>query len=379
MKKIILQSAAALSLAAFISTGAHAQDQAATFLKTGTDNANGFANAYLGPLMRGFGQGMNDGWNNNTAKTLGTGGFDLRLNLGSFFVPTKDQTYQLSDVFHNDPNAPTKLVAQPGTPNEQSSLFGPNNSNAGGIDVKATYAGHDTTITSFKLPPGTGSSAMITLPSLQLSVGIVKNTEIMLRFIPTVTAGDFKAGSWGFGAKHSLKQYIPAIKDQKRWDWSAYGAFSSFHSEYGMGNNGLQPDPSAYNPQPNTDYSNQKIEMKGTGFTLGTLVSAKLLFFTPYLGVNYSYSSFQMQFTGNYPVPGPNDDAVTLAQGKITKINNIKDPLTIDGTMSNMRLNAGFRLKLAVVVIGAEYSLARYSTATFSLGLNLQSIAPFKL
>jgi hypothetical protein len=146
-----------------------------------------------------------------------------------------------------------------------------------------------------------------------------------------------------------------------------------------MGTSGLQPDSNSYNPQPNTDYSNQKIEMNGTGFTIGTLISAKLSVFTPYIGVNYAYSSFKMQFTGNYPVPVPNDDPATLAQGKFSKVSNQADPLTINGTLSSLRLNAGFRLKLAVLVIGAEYSLANYSTATISVGLNLQSIKPFKL
>ena len=107
MNKLLLKRSAILLIVILLINQklAAQQSQTATFLKTGTENAKSFADAYFGPLMKGFGVGMNDGWNNNTARPLGLGGFDIRLNVGAFFVPAADQSYNLSSVFKNTPSS----------------------------------------------------------------------------------------------------------------------------------------------------------------------------------------------------------------------------------------------------------------------------------
>jgi hypothetical protein len=380
MKKLLLKSIFVLT--AFSSQNLMAQDQTAQFLKAGKENVNSLMTSYMGPFMKGLGLGLTDGWNNNTAKPLGKGGFDLRFNVGACIVPVEDQTYNIKNAFVNTPGSlqwkPTADLAS-----KQSTMFGPSESAKGAMELygimKNPLTGLDTSVLISKLqpPPGSGVPYSVTLPSVQLSFGIIKNTEIMLRFVPQVALDKVSIGTWGFGVKHSLKQWIPVINLQKIWDWSAFGSYSAFNSEFAFGNNGLKPDAGAYNPNP-VDYSNQKLTMSGYGWSLGTIVSAKLLFFTPYLGVNYSSSNMNLKMEGNFPVSTPNDE-ISITQPEFTKVSNLKDPVNIEGVVSGFRGNAGVRLKFLLLVIGADYSIGTYNTATLSIGLNLQSIVPFKL
>jgi len=390
MKKHLLKNLAVLLIAELFTYNVFAQSQAASFLKAGSESANDFANAYLSPLMKGWGTGLNDGWNNNTAKPLETLGFDVRFNSGAFFVPSKDQSYNLSDVIHNSPSSSLQIVLQPNTPNQQPTVLGQNTKDAsgnnanGGLDIVNTFhlptGDTNVKVTGFKLPNGLGVGAFLTIPSFQISVGTIKNTEVMFRFLPTTSYSGtgFTMNTWGIGVKHDIKQWIPALKMTPIWDWSAYAAFSSFNTAYAFGNNGLQPDPGAYNPNPSTDYSNQKIVLAGNAFTFGTIVSAKFLFFTPYIGLNYSYSSFDLKFTGNYPVTVPNDNPTQIASGQYSKIQTQTDPISANGTLSGFRADIGFRLKFFPVIIGTNFSLGAYNSVTVSLGFNMQSILPPK-
>ena len=296
MKKYQLMKAAVFTATIFFATLqlSAQQSQTATFLKTGADNAKSFADAYFGPLMKGFGVGMNDGWNNNTARPLGLGGFDIRLNVGGFFVPAADQNYSLSNVFKNNPSSNYKFVNQSGTTDQQPTFFGTND-NKGGVDIQGTIhiaPGVDSTktFTGFKLPGGIGTPMMVSLPTLQLSVGLVYGTEVMIRYIPftSIPVSDytFNVSSYGFGVKHDLKQWIPVLKKSPVLDWSVFAAYSAFNYEYGLGAKGLLPDSNSFNPNPSVNYLNQKIIMSGTGYSVGTLISAKLLFFTP---VSYTH------------------------------------------------------------------------------------------
>lgn len=381
MKKSLLRSIFVLTV--FSTQNLMAQQDAAQFLKAGKENVNSLMTSYMGPFMKGLGLGLTDGWNNNTAKPLGKGGFDLRFNVGVCMVPTEDQTYNINNAFVNVPGSPFQWKPTADLASKQSTMFGPSEPAKGAMELygvmKNPVTGLDTNVLINRLqpPPGSGVPYSVTLPSVQLSFGIVKSTEIMLRFVPQVALDKVSIGTWGIGAKHSLKQWIPVISKQQIWDWSAFGSYSVFNSEYAFGNNGLKPDADAYNPNP-LDYSNQKLTMSGYGWSLGTIVSAKLLFFTPYLGINYASSSMNLKMEGNYPVSIPNDE-ISTTHPEYSKVSNLKDPVSIDGVVSGFRGNAGVRLKFLLLVIGADYSIGAYNTATISVGLNLQSIVPFKL
>lgn len=397
MKKNLLKVAVVVgAFSCTLPTKVFAQDDAANIVKTGIETANSLANAYTSPIMKSLGLGLVDGWNNNTARTLGPGGFDIRFNFGMSFIPSSDLSYDVNDVFKNtDKITWTNNLSE----NTAPSIFGSDKVPTGTMDgwgkvrlnnvpdiANGTpYTDTTVKVVSFHLPPGINVPYFISLPSAQFSVGIYKNTEMMIRFMPTVAASGFKVGTWGIGVKHDIKQWIPTINEQEMWDWSVFAAYSSFNSEFAFGDKGLKPDSGAYNPNPGTTFDNQKITMSGNGFTLGTIVSAKLLFFTPYLGINYSYSGLNLKFEGDYPVPVPNENhkpapfGVTDEEKAETKISTLTNPINVDGSLSSLRLSLGARIKMGPVLFGGEYSIGKYNTATMSMAINLQSIVPFKL
>jgi hypothetical protein len=398
MKKYLLKVSAVLSIAMlFSTTKASAQDQIGEFLKVGVDDGNKLINAYMSPMMKGFAQGLNDGWC-NTAKPLGLGGFDVKFNLGASMVPTSDQSFNFNNIGLNTDPSKARFVLPTGTNPNLSTLYGANDANAPFVDVmsRLTYTPPgsstpktiDTSLAKIQLPTGKGIPYTPSLPMAQLSVGLVKKTEVMIRFFPQTAIGSFKAGMFGLGFKHDIKQWIPGIKNMPGWDWSVFVGYTSFSSEYIMGQIlSSNKDTSIYNPDPSIKYDNQKLTFSGSAYTVGTIISKKLLFFTPYIGVNYAYSTVNMKLEGNYPIPLPNDKYQPIPPSMggtnynphTSKIFNTVDPVNLTGTLSNFRANVGFRLKLTIFTISAEYIVGAYSSLTASVALNIQSLAPPKL
>src|SRR5690606_10037309 len=70
----------------------------------------------------------------------------------------------------------------------------------------------------FDGPPGlaleeeTGVTSFVPVPMIQLGIGIVKNTDLKIRLIPTQETDDFSFKMFGIGVMHDVKQYIPGIK-----------------------------------------------------------------------------------------------------------------------------------------------------------------------
>src|SRR6476620_2954651 len=92
-KAIILST---LSLVLSVSS-VFAQDGVSELIKSGPADAQKLAQAYLNPLFKGLGFGMNGGWY-NSAKAKNLGKFDIRIQGSAAFVPTSDQTFDISTL-----------------------------------------------------------------------------------------------------------------------------------------------------------------------------------------------------------------------------------------------------------------------------------------
>ncbi len=354
-----------------------AQSDAATLIKAGTADVNTLMNGYMSPLMKSFGAGLNSGWY-QTAKPHGIGGFDVTISANATFAPTSDETYSLSGMQKIRPVDPSQTTAP--------SVFG--KSGAGPkVEVidKSPFTGNDTAITTFELPGGIGTN-MFAVPTAQLSVGVGFGTDIAVRFMPSVSFGDAGIGLFGFAVKHDFKQWIPGMK-KLPFDLSAMFGYTTMNADVKFsGDNAIKPeeDPNIYNPDPTKKYNNQKAEFKSKAWTTNLIISKKLGPFTPYLGVGYQQASTTLNLLGDYPVTVPNNQAdatnpASPSYGKAAVISDIKDPVKIKGDISGFRANVGFRLKFAVLTLHADYTFAEYKVASVGLGINLQSIAPFKM
>jgi hypothetical protein len=354
-----------------------AQTDAGAIIKGGIEDANTIMNGYFSPLMKSFGAGLNSGWY-QTAKPHGIGGFDITISANATFAPSADQTYSLSGL--------NKVQPAAGQPTEAPSIFGKGGS---GIDVevhdKSPFTNQDTAITKFTLPPGLGTN-IFAVPTAQLAVGVGYGTDIAVRFMPNLSFGDVGVGLFGFAVKHDFKQWIPGMKElpfdlSVMFGYTTMGATVKF-----VGDKAIQADTDTniYNPTPGKKYTNQQVEFKSKAWTTNIIISKKLGPFTPYLGVGYQSAKTTLALQGDYPVTVPNDAAKAQDPSdpsftKPARIMEVNNPINIKGDLSGFRANVGFRLKLAVLTIHGDYTFGEYKVASVGLGLNIQSIAPFKM
>lgn len=356
---------------------ANAQGDAATLVKAGTADANALFSGYMSPLMKSFGAGLNSGWY-QTAKPHGIGGFDITISANLTFAPSADQNFSLNGL--------QKIRPAAGQPNTSPTAFG-EAKDGPNVEVieKSPFTGQDTAITSFRLPPGLGVN-IFAVPTAQISVGVGFGTDVSVRFVPSLSVEDLKVGLFGFAVKHDFKQWIPGMKELP-FDLSAMFGYTTMNSSVNFsGDNSLNPDTDTniYNPNVGKAYDNQKAEFKSTAWTTNVIISKKLGPFTPYLGLGYQSATTTLSLLGSYPVTIPNDIASATNSSdpsfkRPARIAELKDPVKVEGKLSGFRANAGFRLKFAVFTLHADYTFGEYNVASVGLGLNLQSIVPFKM
>ncbi|MCK7537017.1 MAG: hypothetical protein MZV63_41675 [Marinilabiliales bacterium] len=80
------------------------------------------------------------------------------------------------------------------------------------------------------MPKGSGFGFTLN-PMIQAGIGIYKETEIVVRYSPELQLGEGgKVGLWGVGLKHSLKQWIPALKRLPIFEMSIQGGYTKLYS-----------------------------------------------------------------------------------------------------------------------------------------------------
>lgn len=365
MKRLIV-----LTLITSIGLKANAQNDIGQFLQAGKDDGAKLIGAYIGPLFKGFGAGLNNGWY-NTAKPHKSGRFDLTFSLNPVFVPVSDQTFNVNDlglqtfkVLKGDPNTPT--------------ISGPDRT---GATVGYTYTYQhpitqqsQTDTVQFKLPNGTNVPYAFA-PTLQLGVGIYKGTEMMLRYIPTTNMGSIgTVGLYGFGVKHDFKQWIPAISALP-FDLSAMFGYTSF--KFSVPLNALSPEPGVKqeNGNPAPDYTTQGFSVKTNATTFGVIISKKITVLTVFAGTGMNLSSTKLSMDGIYPLTTINTDQ-SSGTGTTTKpafgekqITNISGPNVDISGPNSPYLTAGLRLKFFFLTLGGNYTVSKYSSGAFNLGL----------
>jgi len=361
-KQSILTKMITLFLMFFITTNANAQfSQVGQVFAAGEKDAAKILEAYMTPYANGMGAGLSAGWY-NTAKSHKLGGFDVTFTLNAAIIPTSDKTYDPANLGLGDPDNGLTVDIGEGTSQTAAGKNEPGQQ----LTYYQDVSGVDIPVAQFNLPKGTGFG-YTPIPMVQLGVGTVKETDIMIRYSPEIDWGtDGKVGLWGVGLKHSIKQWIPALKRLPVLEMSLMGGYTKLTST-----TDLNFMPSYYesfneitvNPYDESTYSGQQMLLDVSNFTANLLVSANLPIICIYGGVGISSSTTDLKLVGNYPLP---DEGL--------EVTAIENPINFsikskDGSVTKPRLNAGFRLKLAVVTLHFDYTYADYSIATAGLGV----------
>ena len=363
MKRFISLFITAVLLLAVVGT-ASAVDFQEELKQMATENAKG----YIGPFSTAFGTAMNSGLY-HTAKPHGLFGFDISFKFAVVTVPDDAQTFDfvMPIVPVTNPYNPEQTIDLDGNilfPNrENPTVFGKSDvdsflTTAESVEAAfkailvdidsimtqdefdAFFTGYDWDAQSDAIPnlkrfPGIAFDALpFVMP--QVSVGLIKKTEVMLRFMPKVKVNDDigKAGFIGIGIKHNLDQWLPIplfpidISAQYVWQSLTIGdLLKSSHSAFSI-------------------MASKKI---GIGVTI-----------TPYIGMGFESSTLDVK----YKVENPDGNLMLPADG--TEID-----FSLDGENS-FRMTGGVRIGLPLITLNADYSIGEYNTYSLGLGFSLR-------
>ena len=328
MKKILVLT---FFLAAFTAHQSYSQVDLGAIMKGSKADANYLAEGYLRPFLNSVGSGLNQGWYNTAAnhKPLG---FDLTVSVSAIYYPTSDVFYKV------DNNKLTTLKITNPADGSAPTIFG--NKSTPTYDYKVG----STAGTAFAGPPGldpkgTYGINAVPLPIANLGIGLPKNTDLKLRFIPNIGIGKGSTLSmFGIGIMHDIKQYIPGIK-MVPFDLAAFVGYTSFKTDVSF--DATKPD--------------QKGLSEFTSTTIQALIGKKFSVVTLYGSVGYNIAN------GSYKVKGSYTDSVTGV--------TLVDPISLTSSVSGARATAGMRLKFAVFTLHADYTLQKYNTLTVGFGI----------
>lgn len=354
---------------AFLSTPAQAQlGDAGEILKSGAADANLLLKSYLEPFGKGFGAGMNTGWftSAGTHKKLG---FDLSLNVGIAVVPSSGLSFNVDDLnfsslertggsavtptINGEDNTDTRLGAywnDPTTPSNTES------------DI----------LYEFGAPAGVGFE-YVPAPMVQASIGLIKSTDLTVRFVPETSLGDDfgNVALFGLGFKHGLNQWIPGGK-LIPVDVSLQAGFTKL----------TLTTPFDVNPESGSDIKNdfaastwddQSLDFEANSFTINAIVGKTLPFVSAYVGLGYETSETTIATPGAYPITSVNDDYNGTTETRTKKIESIVDPIDITiGGENSLRAFGGVQFKIAVIKIFANYTAATYSSFNAGFGITFR-------
>jgi hypothetical protein len=323
-----------------LATSSFAQDELNELLNESLKDGKTLISAYVSPFMNSVSSGMNQGWY-NTAKTHKIAGIDLTITANAMTIPKSDLFFDVTkldlDVVELDASSQDFPMAP--------TVFGPDNqptfSYTDENGIKETYLGPG----GIDLEGNIGLN-MVPLPMANLGIGLPKNTDIKLRFTPTIDLGDDSSLKiFGIGIMHDVKQWIPGIK-LLPFDLSGFVGFTKFKME------------TFFDREDNPDQKGL-FEMNAT--TVQGLISKQFSVLTLYGGLGYNIAKSNLAMKGTYDI---NDDGAIGA--------NEVDPLDLKFSASGFRSTAGFRLKLAVLTIHADYTLQKYKCLTVGLGVSVR-------
>lgn len=325
------------------------------FLRTVPQDAEKFLKAYMEPWTNAFGAGLNGGWY-NTAKPHKTLGFDITTSFNVGVVPTSATEFNLSSIGLSSAISATGVTPTIAGSSDEGPVM--------------QYKAGDNVLASFNAPPGTGFR-FVPVPTMQVGLGLPLGTEIKGRFIPKIRIGENgDLGLWGLGLMHNLTQYLPGDK-LLPFDVSVFAGYTKMTGNVALS---ILPDPtmsnytSPYNIA--TAFDDQSLNIVSSGLNVSALASFNLPVITFYGGLGYSKTKTEMLLNGNFPTP-------TLV-GVNPQYNNdgIKDGSDFNGidieNFSGVRANIGFRIKLAVLTIHADYTRAQYNVLSAGLGISVR-------
>lgn len=278
--------------------------------------------AYFTPMAETFGAGLNNAWY-NTAKPHSILGFDVTFSLNTVIIPNSADNFMIEDNFNGIFTSSDE---------DASTIFGSMSS------TQMNYnPGNNLASSSFNMPGGL-KTPILPLPMIQAGIGVYKKTSLDIRYMPLLNVGDnININLYGFGAKHDLLQWIPAVGNVIPMSLSVQAGYTNLNTELKV--------------------AGQEVALNTKATTLNLIASKKVLMLTGYAGIGYSYSNTNFSANPNFDLNGLSFDNELDISFESTK---------------KLRTNLGLRLNIALMTIHADYTFADYPTATIGVGVSLR-------
>src|SRR5699024_5111762 len=302
-------------------------------------------------------------------KSHSTLGFDISINASLARVPGADRNFNIKKLDLKNLVYVEEESSSPLTP----TAFG---NDQPGPTMASYYTNPQTgqreQLFNFDMPQGAGFH-YVPAPMIQASVGLIKKTDISLRYMPSISLPkDINLNLFGVGLKHDITQWLPGdtfIPD----NIAIQAGFTKLNTSIDF--EVTPPDRSDIkNDYAASTWEGQKADLSSNAFTMNALVGKSLPFVAVYGGFGYETSSLRIRTPGSYPIVVPNEDYQpnnTDSKSKI--IQKVKNPIDISyGNESSFRGLLGLRLKLGFFNINASYTLSRYPVGRVGIGFSFR-------
>lgn len=435
--KFYLKLTSIILFAAF-AFNANSQDPVSDMMRAGASDVTKLAGLQVAPLGNSFAAGLGGGWY-NTAKTHKFLGFDLTLSINMATIPDDEKVYDFASqqfdaltlkngaataemptlIAYDDVEAP-EMVLNTKASNVTMAIpseilndpiakaafeYFLNNS----TDIPATIDGSNLSIAvpsqqigePIKLSgmvPASIPFVAIPTPTVQLGIGlgeIGKNTDVMIRFVPGISAGDFSVGLFGFGVKHDIKQWIPGLKEIEVFDLAGVFGTTKMTATFDFS---VTPDlygDDVVDLSNAASWEGQGMEIGASATTFQIVASKKLLILTPTIGLGFTKTNFNVTMNGKYPLL---KSGISAGQDPfIFDKNSQTAPISLNPEFAKMyvddkdattdyfepgeivndgkflpNLSVGLRLKLLILTVHAQYVIQPYTMYTAGFGLTLR-------
>ena len=348
MKKKIPFAAIAMSL--FVLMNANAQQQfnesdLSNFLQAEKNDASKLIGAYVSPVIKGVSYAMTSGWY-HTGKTHNKLGVDLGVTINTVILPTSEQTFNPQQLGLSS-NTTTTATAAP-------TFIGPKTSTTYSVKYNAALPA-----VSLNGPEGLDFKGSIggnyiPVPMYQLGIGLIKSTDLKIRFLPEVKKGDSRIKMLGFGLMHDVKQHIPGIK-MLPFDLSILVAYNSVSGATSLANKDQTNDGKPYS-------SNGSVSYDLSSWVGQAIISKKVAVLTFYAGIGYGAVKTNVKITGSY----------TLDPYNSVPPITITDPFSTSYSNNSVKFTTGMRLKLGPVYFNGDYTVQKYNSITVGLGASIR-------
>jgi len=325
-------------------------------MAAGKEDAQLLLQPYITPAANAFGAALGSGWY-NTAETHKLGGFDLTFTLNAAMIPKKYESFIIDD------SELSLLKLENPSIGETQSVAGLNEE---GPQMVYNLAGFSEP--AFRMPPGLNTN-YVPSPMIQAGIGLIKGTEVIIRYLPNIKYKGNEIGLWGIGGKHDIKQWIPGLKKLPVLQLSVMYGYTKLHTFVDINIDPNDVNAGSLPGSTSSAWDNQYLKLVTQSHTANLLASANLPIVCFYGGIGFVTTKTNLKLEGDYP-------SVYL-DGITPSVRPLVDPIDMeiknqDGGITKPRFNAGVRFKLAVITIHFDYSWANYSVLTGGLGVSFR-------